>query len=48
MLHMMCKLGECAEKNWHKFRGFNDLSKLITGVKFTNSVEEQSVKQNVA
>lgn len=48
MLHMMYKLGECAEKNWRKLRGFNDLAKVIVGVKFTDGVEEQTVNQNVA
>lgn len=48
MLHMMYKLGECAEKNWRKLRGFNDLAKVIVGVKFKDGIEEQSVNQNAA
>lgn len=39
MLHMMFKLGMCAEKNWRRLRGFNDLAKVITGVKFKDGVE---------
>jgi transposase-like protein len=39
MLHMMFKLGMCAEKKWRKLRGFNDLAKVITGVQFKNGIE---------
>ena len=48
MLHMMYKLGECAEKNWRKLRGFNDLAKVIVGVKFKDGIEEQPVSQSAA
>ena len=34
MLHMMFKLGQCAEKKWRRLRGFDYLTKVITGVKF--------------
>ena len=30
MLHMMFKLGLCAEKKWRRLRGFDDLAKLVT------------------
>lgn len=40
MLHMMFKLGECAEKNWRRLRGFNDLAKVISDVNFKDGVEE--------
>jgi transposase-like protein len=30
MLHMMFKLGQCAEKKWKRLRGFNYLAKVIT------------------
>ncbi len=36
LLHMMFKLGQCAEKNWRKLRGFAYLAKVIKGVKFVN------------
>ena len=36
LLHMMFKLGRCAEKNWRKLRGFADLAKVIAGMKFVN------------
>ena len=39
MLHMMFKLGQCAEQNWRKLRGFDDLAKVITGVTFKDGIE---------
>ncbi len=48
MLHMMFKLGICAESNWRKLRGFNDLAKVITGVKFKDGVETKSDDQKAA
>ncbi len=36
MLHMLFKLGECAEKTWRKLRGFAYLAKVIDGVEFDN------------
>ena len=39
MLHMMFKLGQCAQKNWQRQRGFNYLAKVITGVKFRDGIE---------
>jgi transposase-like protein len=39
MLHMMFKLGQCAEENWRKLRGFNYLAKVIIGVKFADGIE---------
>lgn len=39
MLHMMFKLGLCAEQNWRRLRGFNYLAKVIAGVKFNDGVE---------
>jgi len=35
----MFKLGQCAEENWRKLRGFDYLAKVITGVKFTDGIE---------
>ncbi|MCP4488293.1 MAG: IS256 family transposase [Gammaproteobacteria bacterium] len=48
MLHMMFKLGICAESNWRKLRGFNDLAKVITGVKFKDGIETESDDQKAA
>lgn len=45
MLHMMFKLGECAEKNWRRLRGFAYLAKVINGVKFVNEEEVQQTNQ---
>ena len=43
MLHMMFKLGQCAEKKWRRLRGFDYLTKVITGVKFKDGVEVTDV-----
>ena len=48
LLHMMFKLGQCAEKNWRKLRGFAYLAKLIEGVKFVNGEEIQQPDQIAA
>ncbi len=42
MLHMIFKLGQCAEKKWNKLRGFDYLAKVITGIKFKDGVETKS------
>ena len=39
MLHMIFKLGQCAQKRWHRLRGFDYLAKVITGVKFKDGIE---------
>jgi hypothetical protein len=39
MLHMMFKLGQCAEQTWRKLRGFDYLAKVITGVTFKDVIE---------
>lgn len=39
MLHMMFKLGLCAEGKWRRLRGFGYLAKVIRGVKFKDGVE---------
>lgn len=48
MLHMMFKLGMCAEKKWRKLRGFNDLAKVVIGVQFKNGIEVIQVDQVAA
>ena len=45
MLHMMFKLGICAEKTWRRLRGFDYLAKVIDGVKFVNGEEVQQPDQ---
>ena len=42
MLHMMFKLGQCAEKTWRRLRGFNELPKVIAGIQFTDGLEERT------
>jgi len=48
MLHMMFKLGQCAEGNWRKLRGFDYLAKVIKGVQFKDGVEVTSDDQVAA
>jgi len=48
MLHMMFKLGQCAEKKWRRLRGFDSLAKVITGVRFKDGVEVTQPSQAAA
>jgi transposase-like protein len=48
MLHMMFKLGQCAEENWRRLRGSRDLAKVISGVKFKDGIEVTQVSQATA
>jgi transposase-like protein len=48
MLHMMFKLGQCAEKKWRRLRGFDYLAKVLTGIKFKDGVEVTEVDQVAA
>ena len=48
MLHMMFKLGQCAEKKWRKLRGFEYLAKVVTGIKFKDGIEVTDVDQVAA
>ena len=47
MLHMMFKLGRCAEKTWRRLRGFRQLAQVIKGVQFTDGIEV-TMKEPVA
>jgi len=40
LLAMMFKLGQCAELHWRRIRGFHYLAKVITGVRFTDGIED--------
>jgi transposase-like protein len=42
MLHMMFKLGQCAEKTWRRLRGFRELPKVMAGIQFIDGIEEQT------
>ena len=48
MLHMIFKLGQCAEQNWRKLRGFDCLAKVITGVTFKDEIEATNLDQIAA
>ncbi len=48
MLHMLFKLGMCAEKNWRRLRGFGYLAKVIEGIKFKDGVEVTKADQVAA
>ncbi len=39
-LHMMFKLGRCAEKTWRRLWGFKELEKVIKGIHFMEGIEE--------
>ena len=48
MLHMMFKLGMCAEEQWRKLRGFGYLAKVITRAKFRDGIEVTTADQSAA
>lgn len=43
MLHMMFKLGQCAEKTWQRSRGFRQLANVIAGIQFTDGNEATAI-----
>ena len=45
---MFFKLAQYAEKNWWRLRGFDYLTKVISGVKFKDGEEVTSVDQDAA
>lgn len=47
VLHMMFKLGLCAEKKWRRLRGFDYLAKVVTGIQFKDGAEVAEVDQAV-
>jgi len=40
MLHMLFKLGQCAEKTWRRLRGFKELPKVVAGIPFIDGIEQ--------
>lgn len=48
MLHMMFKLGQCAEKSWRKLRGFAHLADVIEGVDSINGIKPSNANQAAA
>ncbi len=45
---MMFKLGQCAQHNWRKQRGFAWLAKAIDGIPFQDGIEVTSDDQIAA
>ena len=45
---MIFNLGQCAEKNWYRLRGFDDLAKDIKGVPFKDGIEVTKFNQTAA
>ena len=39
LLHLMFKLGRCAEKTWRRLRGFPQLEQVTEGIQFTYGIE---------
>lgn len=48
LLNMMFKLGQSAEKNWRKLRGFAHLADVIQGVDFINGIKPSNSDQAAA
>ena len=44
----MFKLGQCAEENWRKLRGFDCLAKVIAGIKLKDRIETTKTGQIAA
>lgn len=48
MLHMMFKLGQCAENTWRRVRGFKQLSKVIEGIQFIDGLDPNTMNSAAA
>lgn len=48
LLHMLFKLGPCAEKSWRRLRGFAYPGKVLEGVKFVNGEDTEQPNQVAA
>ena len=46
ILTMVFKLGMSAQRRWRRLKGFEQLSKVITGVKFRDGVEDVPVQKS--
>jgi len=40
MLHMIFKLGQCAQNNWRKLRGFAHLAEIVQGIPFKDGIKQ--------
>jgi len=47
-LAMVLKLMETAQKRWHRLRGYNLLTDVITGVKFSDGIKQQQQDKEAA
>lgn len=48
LLHMMFKLGQCAQKRWNRITGFDHLASVIKGVKFKDGIVVKNANQVAA
>ena len=48
ILAMVFRLGQCAEKSWHRIRGFRRLTDVVQGIRFINGIDERSLQQEAA
>ena len=48
ILAMVFRLGQCAEKSWHRIRGFSRLTDVVQGIRFINGIDERSLQQEAA
>jgi hypothetical protein len=48
MLHMIFKLGQCAQKKWTRLRGFDYLAKVVTGISFKDGIDVTGFDQIAA
>lgn len=48
LLHMMFKLGQCAEKTWRRVRGFKQLPKVIEGIQFIDGMDPNTMNSVAA
>ena len=45
---MIFKLAQAAEKSWHRLRGYDQLPKVICGVKFDDGIEVVKLQTQTA
>lgn len=47
-LALLFKLGQSAEKRWRRIRGFEHLAKVLTGVQFTDGIEDKESEHQLS
>jgi putative transposase len=45
ILAMVFKLGQSAQKNWQRLRGFKRLADVVHGIRFVNGIDERALQQ---